>query len=77
MNKCKIQYQVERYDTGNKLNYLFAAHLLIKERNNVVFKGRVSKLLFEYSVLPKYALLDGIEEYIGQEFKLLLKEIKL
>lgn len=56
---------------------MYNINILIKSRKETVFKGRINDLLFHSnSRLPTHVLLEGIEEYTSQEYKLQTENLK-
>lgn len=50
---------------------------IVLDNNNIIFKGRVVKLLFKCGpVLPSHVLLEGIEEFGAKTYELFIKNQK-
>lgn len=49
--------EIKVYHTGNSFEDLIAKYLIVLDNNNIIFKGRVVKLLFKCGpVLPSHVL---------------------
>lgn len=69
--------EIKVYHTGNKFEDLVAKNLTVLDNNNIIFKGRVTKLLFKCGpVLPSHILLEGIEEFSAKTYELFIKDQK-
>lgn len=70
--------EIKVYHTGNSFEDLIAKYLIVLDNNNIIFKGRVVKLLFKCGpVLPSHVLLEGIEEFGTKTYELFIKNQKI
>lgn len=58
--------EIKVYHTGNSFEDLIAKYLIVLDNNNIIFKGRVVKLLFKC----------GIEEFGAKTYELFIKNQK-